>query len=286
MRKLLRKGEFHDIDASRQVHASRRTSHRIPERNTSGANRETPRSRLAGETLLRYNKGMMAASAQAAPAFDGSPVRRNGIWFFFQIIVRVVFAVWLRYRSRGADRLPAAGGGLLLSNHQSFIDPLLIGLPLRRPISFLARDDLFSVPVIGWILRHTCVMPLNREGGSSAAIRETLRRMEHGFLVGIFPEGTRSPDGALGRFKPGFAALVRRADVPIFPIGIAGAHRALGRGSRFLRPHRVCVVFGEPFPRDEIARLSERGREHELVEAVRSRIADCQEEAEAWLAKR
>ena len=213
----------------------------------------------------------------------GSPLRRNWVWYSIQIIVSVVFAVWLRYRARGMERLPAAGGGLLLANHSSFIDPLLVGLPLRRPVSFLARKTLFSVPVIGWILRHTYVMPLSRDTGGAAGIRETLRRLEEGFLVGIFPEGTRSRDGTLGPFKPGFAALVRRTELPIYPVGIAGAQRAFGRGSLFLKPHRVCVVFGEPFPKETIEELRQRGREGELVEAVRTRIAECQKEADAWL---
>ncbi|HTI49853.1 MAG TPA: lysophospholipid acyltransferase family protein [Planctomycetaceae bacterium] len=214
----------------------------------------------------------------------GSPLRRNQVWFISQVIVGIAFAVWLRFKARGVERLPPEGGGLLLSNHQSFLDPLLVGLPIRRPISFLARDTLFKVPFVGWMLRHTYVLPLNRDGGSSGAIRETLRRMEQGFLVGVFPEGTRSADGALGTFKPGFAALVRRTDLPIFPVGVAGANRALGRGAWFIKPYPVCVVYGEPIPREEIVRLSERGREQELVEAVRQRIARCQQEAEAWLA--
>ncbi len=213
----------------------------------------------------------------------GSPLRRNWVWFVSQIIVGIVFSVWLRFRARGVERLPATGGGLLLANHSSFIDPLLVGLPLRRPVSFLARNTLFSVPAVGWILRHTYVMPLSRDTGGAAGIRETLRRLDDGFLVGLFPEGTRSADGTLGRFKPGFAALVRRTDLPIYPVGIAGAQRAFGRGSVVLKPRRVCVVFGEPFSKDVIAELRQRGREADLVEAVRTRIAACQQEAEEWL---
>ena len=220
------------------------------------------------------------------PSSNASPLRRNWVWWISQLIVGVVFAVWLRYRAKGIERLPKSGGGLLLANHQSFIDPLLIGLPLRRPVSFLARDTLFPVPLVGWILRHTYVMPLDRDGGSAAGIRETLRRLDDGFLVGLFPEGTRSADGSMGTLKPGFAALVRRTELPIYPVGIAGAHRALGRGSLILKPHRVCVVFGEAFSRERIGELRQRGREADLLEAVRARIAECQQEAEAWLRQR
>ncbi len=213
----------------------------------------------------------------------GSPLRRNWVWYISQIFLGIIFTVWLRYRARGMERLPSTGGALLLANHSSFLDPLLVGLPLRRPVSYLARNTLFRVPVIGWILRHTYVMPLSRDTGGAAGIRETLRRLEEGFYVGVFPEGTRSTDGTLGPFKPGFAALVRRTDLPIYPVGIAGAHRAMGRGSLFLKPNRVCVVFGEPFPKETIDELRQRGRETELIEAVKTRIAACQSEAQEWL---
>ncbi|MBI5760964.1 MAG: 1-acyl-sn-glycerol-3-phosphate acyltransferase [Planctomycetales bacterium] len=216
----------------------------------------------------------------------GSPTCRNWLWFSWQVVLRIVFLMWLRYRAHGTRNIPESGGGLLIANHQSFLDPLLVGLPLHRPVSYIARDSLFRVPVVGWILRNTYVMPFNRDGGSPSIIKETIRRMEVGFLTGVFPEGTRSPDGTVGEFKPGFVALVRRVRLPVYPVGIAGANRALGRGSWFLKPCRVCVVFGEPISVAELERLSERGREAELVSLVRQRVIDCQREAEERLSGR
>jgi 1-acyl-sn-glycerol-3-phosphate acyltransferase len=213
----------------------------------------------------------------------GSPLRRNIVWLFFQRIAQMLFTIYFRFRCRGLERLPATGGALLLSNHQSFLDPLLIGLPLPRPISYLARDTLFRVPVVGWILRHTYVMPLNRDGGTAAGIREPLRRMERGFLVGIFPEGTRSADGKMGPLKPGFAALLRRTTLPVYPVGVAGAKDALGRRHVIPRPRPVRIVYGTPLSAEKLAELSVRGREEELVEYVRAAIAACQLEAEEWL---
>ena len=195
---------------------------------------------------------------------------------------RIFFALWLRYRARGLEHIPAAGGGLVLANHQSYLDPLLVGLPLSRPISFLARDNLFRIPVIGLILKNTYVKPINRENASTASIRETVQRAEQGFLCGIFPEGTRSESNEMGEFKPGFIALARRLELPIYPVGIAGTHLALGRGSCLLKPYRVRVVFGPPILPAEIAELKVRGREQELVNFVRQRVLACQQEAEAW----
>lgn len=211
-----------------------------------------------------------------------SPTRRNWTWTIIQNTLQIVFAFWLRYRVRGLDRLPAEGGGLILSNHQSFLDPLLIGLALTRPISFLARDSLFRVPIVGWILRNTYVKPISREHASSSSIRLTIQRMEQGFLCGLFPEGTRSATGEMGEFKSGFVALARRSNLPIYPVGIAGANLALGRKSFFLKPRRVCVVFGQPIAPEEIEQLKAKGSEEHLVALVRQRVFLCQQEAEAW----
>jgi 1-acyl-sn-glycerol-3-phosphate acyltransferase len=168
-----------------------------------------------------------------------------------------------------------------LVNHQSFLDPLLVGLPLKRPVSFLARDSLFRVPIIGWILRNTYVMPINREAASTSSLREAIRRLAHGFYVGIFPEGTRTETGEVGELKPGFLALMRRAQVPVYPVGIAGAFQSYPKRAWFPRPVKVCVEFGEAFTQAELEQFG-RDRETELLTFIRARIAACQQRAEAW----
>jgi 1-acyl-sn-glycerol-3-phosphate acyltransferase len=218
----------------------------------------------------------------AGPDPLGLPTCRNIVWFTSQMVLRLVFTTWLQYRARGIEKIPAEGGGLLLINHQSFLDPLLVGLPLTRPVSYLARNSLFRVPVIGWILRHTYVLPINREAASSTTIREAVRRMNEGFLVGIFPEGTRSDDGSIGALKPGFVALIRRTRLPVVPVGIAGAGDALPRHSWFLRPTRVRVVFGEPISPDEIRASLRHGQEGRLLALAQRAITHCQQEAETW----
>lgn len=221
-------------------------------------------------------------SAPAEPLPLPPPKSRNCVWRTIQIILQIFFWTWLGYRARGCERLDGAGGGLVLANHQSFLDPLLIGLQLHRPISFLARDSLFRVPVIGWILRNTYVMPINREAASTASIRETIRRMQHGYLVGVFPEGTRTETGDVGTFKPGFVALIRRSKLPVYPVGIAGGFQALGRKSWFLKPTRVRVVMGEPITPEQLDQYSGRDQDQALIDFVRSRIVDCYREAEGW----
>ncbi|HVJ67867.1 MAG TPA: lysophospholipid acyltransferase family protein, partial [Caulifigura sp.] len=196
-------------------------------------------------------------------------------------IIQNVFAFWLEYRARGYENLPP-GPALLIANHQSFLDPLLVGVGLRRPISFLARDTLFKVPVIGWILRKTYVLPIRRDAAGTESLRVSLKRLSDGYLVGIFPEGTRSRDGRIGPMKPGFVALVRRAEVPVIPVAVSGAFQAMPRGAIFLRPRRVRVVFGEAISVEQLAAFKGRGSETELVNLVAQRIGTLLEEADAW----
>ena len=112
------------------------------------------------------------------------------LWLVLQWILQVIFGIWLRYRARHEERLPAQGGGVLVSNHQSFLDPLLIGLPLSRPISFMARDSLFRIPLLGPFLRYTYVIPISRRSASAklasgasppVAVALPLRRRESAF---------------------------------------------------------------------------------------------------------
>uniref|UniRef100_A0A7C2NWP6 1-acyl-sn-glycerol-3-phosphate acyltransferase n=1 Tax=Schlesneria paludicola TaxID=360056 RepID=A0A7C2NWP6_9PLAN len=208
------------------------------------------------------------------------PIARNAHWRTIQFVLQNVFCFWLGYRARGLEHLPD-GGALLLINHQSFLDPLLVGLPLKRPVSYLARDNLFRVPVVGHILRNTYVMPINREAASTASLREAIRRIEHGFYVGLFPEGTRTRDGHVGELKPGFLALLRRTDAPVIPVGIAGAFEAFPKGTPFPLPGRIRVVFGEPSDREQLAAYGKE-READLLQQVRQRIVACVAEAQAW----
>ena len=227
------------------------------------------------------------STAAATPGHTSlpDPYRSNTVWTVCRLFLRVFFTLLVRYRARGMQRLPARGGMLLLVNHQSNFDSLLVGLPLSRPVSFMARQTLFDLPVIGWFLRRTYVVPIDREAARGGAIRMLVELMQHGFLVGMFPEGTRTHDGALGEFKPGFLALVRRARLPIQPVGIAGAFESYPRG-HWPRPGRVRVVFGEPWLPEDYEPFCERGREADLVAEVVQRVQDCVDEAAAWRARR
>jgi 1-acyl-sn-glycerol-3-phosphate acyltransferase len=161
-------------------------------------------------------------------------------------------------RVAGRENWPATGGGLVCSNHQSMFDPPLIGLTCPRRLNYLARDTLFRVPVLAPLIKFLDAIPIDREGGGLAGLKETLRRLRAGELVLIFPEGTRTRDGEVARLKPGFISVARRSGVPLIPVGLDGAYQAWPRNARFPRFFgRIAVVIGPPLNPQRVAELSD-----------------------------
>lgn len=186
-----------------------------------------------------------------------------------------VFAVGLyQVRYTGRENIPSEGGVLVVANHQSHLDPPLVGMGCMRPINYLARESLFRVPVLREIMRLFDTIPLRREGLALEGIKETLRRLRRGEMVLIFPEGTRCRDGQVGPFRPGFTTLALRSGASILPVGIEGAYQVWPRWRRF--PHlmgRIHVHYGFPVSPEEIQSYGQD--ETHLVEHIRDRVRAC-----------
>lgn len=220
-----------------------------------------------------------------------SPTRRaipraKFLWRMLHWPVYFFCCSWIRVRTQGQEHIDNGRGGLFLINHQSFVDPILVAVMLTRPVSYLARDNLFRIPILGWILRHTHVIPISRESARGGSIRVAIEQLEAGHLVGIFPEGTRSADDEVHRFRPGFIAIVRRTTQPIYPVGIAGFNRIMPRGAWFIRPGRVQVVYGAPLSADEVIKFRNGRDDAALCELARSRVAECAKLAAEVLMRR
>ena len=196
---------------------------------------------------------MSRANDSDLPPPDRPP--QGAAWAVSRAILSRTATPYLGVRAVGAERIDPGRGGLLLANHQSFLDPIVLGLPLERSITFLARDSLFRVPGFGRYLRAMKTLPIARDAPATAVMRAALAAMGRGELVGLFPEGTRSRDGSLGELKPGFVTLARRGGVPVYPVGIAGAFECLPRSRKLPvpSPGRIRAVFGEPLKPPEIA---------------------------------
>jgi 1-acyl-sn-glycerol-3-phosphate acyltransferase len=155
------------------------------------------------------------------------------------------------------------GGLLIASNHQSFLDPPLIGVACRRRICYLARASLFEKRILGRLIRGLRTHPVARGAADTRALRAVTRLLRSSEVVLMFPEGTRSPDGELGPFKLGVAALAIRCAVPVLPVCVEGAFDCWPRTRALPRPGRVLVAFGQPIrdPGRDARALNRRLRE-------------------------
>jgi 1-acyl-sn-glycerol-3-phosphate acyltransferase len=179
---------------------------------------------------------------------------------------------WLfRLESVGRQHVPAAGPVLLVSNHLSVLDPPLVGGASDRQLSFLAKAELFRIPLFGWLIRALNARPLRREGADASALREALRMLGEGRALLVFPEGTRGREGdGLRAAKAGAGMLAVLSGAPVVPVYITGSGHAWPRGRRLPRRSRVTVRFGPPlsFAGDE-----GRARKERYAEASRVMMA-------------
>jgi 1-acyl-sn-glycerol-3-phosphate acyltransferase len=169
-------------------------------------------------------------------------------WMMKYIFLGPVLRVWCRPTAEGLENIPD-GPAILAANHQSFLDNLLLPLVVkRRRVVFLGKAEYFDKWYLRWFFKGAGVIPIRRESraGSELALGTAVEALRSGKLIGIFPEGTRSPDGRLFRGKTGVARLALDAQVPIVPVAIVGTYRALPYNRKLPRPGRITVRFGKP----------------------------------------
>jgi 1-acyl-sn-glycerol-3-phosphate acyltransferase len=195
------------------------------------------------------------------------------------VAARLLSVVLFQIRSRDRQRIPASGGALVCSNHQSFFDPVLVGLICDRRLNYLARENLFDQRLFGALIRWYDAIPIRRDGLGLAGLRETLKRLKRGELVLIFPEGTRTRTGSVQPLKPGFCVLARRARVPLVPVGIDGPFQLWPRGRKLPRLGPIALQVGDPIVPDQIARISDE----ELVGLLQQRLERCHRRARQQL---
>lgn len=145
-----------------------------------------------------------------------------------------------RLKTTGRDNIPQKGGAIIAANHSSYIDPVALAVAIPRRISWIVRKDVYDVWWLKWLFASTGMI---REGGS---VNKAIKLLGRGGLVGIFPEGTRSPDGNLGAGRKGVSVMSQETGVPVIPCGITGAFEAYPRGAVLPRPLPVKVSIGKP----------------------------------------
>ena len=185
--------------------------------------------------------------------------------------------VYLRGRIYGARKVPMQGPLIVVANHASNLDPPLLSNCMRRPVSFMAKDSLFKVPVLAPAIRAYGAYPVKRGSADRSAIRSAIAQLNQGWAVGIFLQGVRTPTGRVTSPKLGAAMIAAKTQVPLLPVCLWGTENVMGKGTSFPKPNPVTVRIGDlvppPIPKnkaalqevtqqcvDEIHRLHDLGR--------------------------
>ena len=191
------------------------------------------------------------------------------------ITCRVLFKLYFRWRIYNVERVPLDGGVIIAANHASYLDPPFIGVALWRHVNFLAREDIFDLPVLGWVLRDWQVVPVDREGGGAVGLKAILDRLLAGRGIVLFPEGTRTHDGKLRPVRSGIGLTVIKSTAPVVPVRIFGSYAAYGRHIFVPRPRHVAVKFGEPLHFEQLraeAKICSKPRLKEIYQQVADEI--------------
>lgn len=160
--------------------------------------------------------------------------------------------------------MPQQGPLVVVSNHASDFDPPILGSCMKRPVAFMAKEELFRVPVLNRAIELYGAFPVKRGSADRSAIRAALKSIEQGWAAGIFLQGTRTPDGTITAPKLGAAMIAAKANAPLLPVSLWGTHGIMHKGSPLPRPVAVTVRVGQLIPppssndREELEALTQK----------------------------
>ena len=203
-------------------------------------------------------------------------------WLLKHLLLGPLMKLTCHPQVHGAEHIPRRGGAILASNHLAVADSFFLPLMIRRRLTFLAKREYFTTPGLrGWLKRQffsaAGQVPIDRSSGSAAqaALDTGVRLLAEGKLLGIYPEGTRSPDGRLYKGKTGVARLALEAGVPVIPVAMVGTDKVSPAGSKMWRPHPVEIRFGAPLDFSRYAGLAgDRFVERSMVDEIMYSLMD------------
>jgi len=198
-------------------------------------------------------------------------MQRSLLWKWLQIPCRIFTSLYFDLRVYGIKNVPTTGPALLLANHQSYLDPVLVAVRLYRPVSFFAKSELFENRYFGALIRALHAIPVRRGEGDIAAVREVLRQLDNGRVINLYPEGTRTKDGQVQSLQKGIALILRKAHVPVIPVTIDGSFEAWPRKAKIFHSYPINVMYGKPLAlegmkADEVLQTVENALRVQLAE--------------------
>jgi 1-acyl-sn-glycerol-3-phosphate acyltransferase len=185
-------------------------------------------------------------------------------WYVGNLLMKVLF----RWRVVGAEKLPPEGGTVIVANHANFFDPVIIGCCFQRKVHFMAKLELFRIPVLNWVITHLGAFPVKRGVADKNAFEVAFRHLDSGQVVALFPEGTRFKDGKLHPLRPGVAALAARGNALVLPMIIRNSNQI-----RFMRFPKIYVHIGDAFRIPEsLAGSSEKEKMRQVATFIEERM--------------
>jgi 1-acyl-sn-glycerol-3-phosphate acyltransferase len=177
---------------------------------------------------------------------------------FFGLLFHTLWPLTIR----GGENIPRQGSAIIISNHRSMIDPFVVGYAAGRRVNFMAKEELFRTPLVGWFIRKLGAFPVDRTRRDPASLRTALEVLKADQLLGMFPEGTRSTTGGMLDFRTGALRLASRTRSRIVPVAVIDTEHALPP-KKFIRPARIAIHFGPAF---EVAELYENPKDPAVME--------------------
>ncbi len=167
-------------------------------------------------------------------------------WLLRNLLVNPLFRLLFRGRVEGRPPLHQWEPYVVVANHGSDLDPPLLSCAMGRPVAFMAKQELFQVPLLAPIIRGLGAVPVRRGHVDRRALDQSMARLQQGWLVGVFLDGTRSASGMVERPRHGAALLAQRSGCPLLPVAILNSHRALPHGTMDLRLVPITIRIGQP----------------------------------------
>ena len=188
-------------------------------------------------------------------------------WFCYTLSGIIAKAVF-RYHAFGRENIIEDGPAIMAANHQSYLDPPLVGITCREELYFLARKTLFEKKLLGPLISRVNALPVDLSRGDLTAVRTIINLLKDGHRTVIFPEGTRSLDGNIQPARPGIGMIIAKTLVPVVPMRIFGSFQAWPKGGK-IAPHPVTVVVGKPirFTQEDLS-----GNNRETYQKISERV--------------
>lgn len=224
---------------------------------------------------------MTTDTASAAAPIAGGPeiktnTRRTWVYGMGQGLLKLIGITLFDLKTEGVKNIPKHGGVLIVSNHQSYLDPGVLGVKVKRPMSFMAKSELFVNKFFAGMITAVNAYPVRQGDGDVGAVRETINRLQEGHVLVMFPEGGRTENGEIEKMEGGMGLIVRRAGpaVKVVPAAIYGAYQAWPRQSLLPHPSPIRVKYGPALDlsdkrASEIVKILE-GEIHRLFEELKA----------------